>query len=239
MFKRVDESTVGDDKKKGFSGLSSLESDIKHIPSNARSQTLQRNKAAAAGSSKNRSQPQSPGTTPTPRPAPQPHTEPEFLGSDASLSQASGSSGNSWFLRLIVVLGILIGGWWVIIDLDEAPGPSMATSNSQPSSSSNYSPPQGSELGASRLEFSKPPEGDNNALTIAQIRWCLREEIRIEVLRPMASTNPQIDQFNSVVADYNRRCASFRYRKGTLVRAQRELERVRPQIIANMTPPWK
>lgn len=59
------------------------------------------------------------------------------------------------------------------------------------------------------------------------------------MLRPIASTNSQIDQFNAVVADYNGRCGSYRYRKGTLVRAQQELERVKPQIVEEMTPPWK
>ncbi|MYG63915.1 MAG: hypothetical protein F4099_00605 [Synechococcus sp. SB0673_bin_10] len=83
------------------------------------------------------------------------------------------------------------------------------------------------------LKFSKPPVGDDNILSIAQIRWCLREEIRIEVLRPRVTTNPQIDQFNTIVDNYNRCCASYRYYESTLERAQREVEKTRSQIIAD------
>ena len=76
-------------------------------------------------------------------------------------------------------------------------------------------------------------------LSVAQIRWCLREDIRIEILRPLPTTNTQIDQFNAVVSDYNSRCGSYRYRQGTLTRAQREVERVRAQIVGSVQPPWR
>ena len=83
------------------------------------------------------------------------------------------------------------------------------------------------------LKFSKPPVGDDNILSIAQIRWCLREDIRIEALRPRATTNPQIDQFNTIVDNYNSHCGSYRYWEGTLERAQQEVEKLRSQIIAD------
>ena len=229
---------MGDDKNsKGFSGLSSLASDIGQTGGESRRRTVQGEQPSAAGPSKDKPQPQRRASTPKPRPASQP--EPESVASGKSFTIPCGSSWPGWFLGPIVGLGIFAGMWWAVANLEIEPGPSKVSSDPQPSSSSNYSPSLGSETRTSRLEFSKPPEGDDNALSVAQIRWCLREEIRIEVLRPMASTNSQIDQFNTVVADYNRRCASFRYREGTLMRARRELERVKPQIVANTTPPWK
>ncbi len=111
---------------------------------------------------------------------------------------------------------------------------STASSYTQLSPSAQYSPSQTPEAQGADLElkFSEPPVGDDNVLSIAQIRWCLREEIRIEALRPMATTNPQIDQFNLVVDNYNRRCGSYRYDEGTLTRAQQELETMRPQVVA-------
>ncbi len=104
--------------------------------------------------------------------------------------------------------------------------------------SAQYSPSQTPEVQGSdlELEFSQPPVGDDNPLSIAQIRWCLREDIRIEALRPMATTNPQIDQFNLVVDNYNRRCGSYRYHEDTLTRAQQELETMRPQTVAEYSP---
>ena len=111
---------------------------------------------------------------------------------------------------------------------------STASSYTQPSPSAHYSPSQTleSQVSGLELEFSEPPVGDDNILSIAQIRWCLREEIRIEALRPILTTDLQIDQFNLVVDNYNRRCSSFQYRKGTLARAQQELEKMRAQIVA-------
>ena len=93
--------------------------------------------------------------------------------------------------------------------------------------------------GFSELRFSEPPVGSDNVLNVAELRWCLREDIRIETLRPQPTTNAQIDEFNTVVSDYNRRCGNFRYREGTLARARREVERHRSEIVASVSPPWE
>ena len=88
------------------------------------------------------------------------------------------------------------------------------------------------------LRFSKPQVGRDNMLNVAELRWCLREDIRIGTLRPQPTTNSQIDEFNRLVSDYNRRCGSFRYREGTLARARREVEQHRSEIVASVSPPW-
>ena len=90
----------------------------------------------------------------------------------------------------------------------------------------------------SDLRFSKPPVGSDSVLNIAELRWCLREDMRIETLRPQPTTNAQIDEFNRLVSDYNRRCRSFRYREGRLARARREVEQHRSEIVASVLPPW-
>ena len=225
----------GDKNSKGFSGLSSLASDISQTVRESSRRSVQREQSAVKGLGTDERQSQHRGATS--RPASQP--EPERGVSGPSHTLVLGSSRASRFLGPIVGLGIFIGIWWAVANLEVGPGPSKAPSNSQPSSSSNYSPPQTPATGRSSLEFSKPPDGTNNVLSVAQLRWCLREDIRIEVIRPTATTNSQIDQFNAVVADYNRRCGSFRYREGALMRARRELERLKPQIVANTTPPWR
>lgn len=83
---------------------------------------------------------------------------------------------------------------------------------------------------SSDLEFSRPPIGNNVLLSVEQIRWCLRENIRIDVLRPLATTRSQIDKFNDLVNDYNLRCRSYRYREGSMTRAQREVQSVNDEI---------
>ncbi|UVO37626.1 hypothetical protein KUL72_04340 [Bradyrhizobium arachidis] len=41
-----------------------------------------------------------------------------------------------------------------------------------------------------------------------------------------------VDRFNAMVADYNNRCSSFRYRRGTLESARHEIEPYRSQLQA-------
>ena len=223
--------------KKGFSGLSSLTSDVDETVGDSTRRNVQGKKPASQGRSKDEQQPHPRESAAKPRPAPPPQSEPEpeVVASGSSRTPASGSSGAKWFWGL-VGLGVLI--WLFNVAQEDSRGPSTVPSYTQPSPSPSYSLSQTPEAQISGLEFSKPPVGENNILSVAQIRWCLREDIRIEVLRPMPTTNSQIDQFNAVVADYNSRCGSYRYREGTLTRAQREVERVRSQIVASVSPLW-
>ena len=224
--------------KKGFSGLSSLASDVDETVGDSTRRNVQGEKAAASpGRSKDEQQPhqRESGAKPRPAPPPQSEPEPEVVVSGTSRTPASASAGAKWFWGL-VGLGVLIGLFNVA--QEDSRRPSTVPSYTQPSPSRSDSLSQTPEAQISGLEFSKPPVGENNILSVAQIRWCLREDIRIEVLRPTPTTNSQIDQFNAVVTDYNSRCGSYRYREGTLTRAQREVERVRAQIVASVSPPW-
>ena len=223
--------------KRGFSGLSSLASDIDETVGDSTRRNVQGEKPAARGRSKDDQQPHLRESAVKRRPAspPQSEAEPQVVASRTSRTPASGSSGVKWFWGL-VGLGVLI--LLFNVAQEDSRRPSTVPSYTQPSPSPSDSPSQTPEAQISDLEFSEPPVGENNILSVAQIRWCVREDIRIEVLRPMATTNSQIDEFNAVVADYNSRCRSYRYREGTLTRAQREVERLRAQIVASVSPPW-
>ncbi len=220
---------------KGFSGLSSLASDVDKTVSDPTRRSVQREKPPARGRRENEKQTHQRESAASPRPATLPQSEPEVVVSGTSRTAVSGSSGAKLFWAL-VGFGVLI--LLFSVAQDDSLRPSTARSDTQPSPSPNYSPSQTPEAQLSGLEFFTPPVGENNILSVAQIRWCLREDIRIEVLRPMPTTNSQIDEFNAVVADYNSRCGSFQYREGTLTRAQREVERLRAQIVASVSPPW-
>ena len=221
----------------GFSGLSSLASDIDDSVGDSKRRNIQRGHPVTRGRGKGEQQPHPRVSAAKPRSAPpQPsEPEPEVVVSGTSRLPASGSSRIKWFLGL-VGLGVLI--WIFNVAQDDSRRPNEVLSHTQPSPSPSYSLSQTPEAQISDLEFTKPPVGENNILSVAQIRWCLREDIRIEVLRPMPTTNSQIDQFNAIVADYNSRCGRYRYRERTLTRAQQEVERVRAQIDASVSPPW-
>lgn len=85
---------------------------------------------------------------------------------------------------------------------------------------------------ASRPTEEKPPVGTGLVFTDAQVRYCLAESIRIEGARSIASgwSQPEVDSFNKIVADYNSRCSNFSYHSGALESARREVELSRKEL---------
>ncbi|MEO8627899.1 MAG: TonB family protein [Betaproteobacteria bacterium] len=82
------------------------------------------------------------------------------------------------------------------------------------------------------LEEQKPPSGKGLVLSESQVRYCLAQIIRIDAVRPVLDPyeKAQVDYFNQVVADYNGRCASYRYRGDTLEREKAPIEANRVKI---------
>ena len=68
----------------------------------------------------------------------------------------------------------------------------------------------------------KPPTGQGLALNRNQVRYCVFQGERLEAIRPLTSTNFQVDRFNALIDDYNARCANFRYSAGVLTAIERE-----------------
>ncbi len=200
---------------KGFSGLSSLASDVDEAaPQTRLKQEGAKPRSASAKASETRS-------------------EPQVVTSSSSQGAGTVSSGTKWLWGLVGA-GVLI---WLINATEPDGGRSTGGRSDTPSTPSppparTPSSPVPTQRRA--LEFLKPPVGQNNVLSVAQIRWCLKENIRIKTLRPLTMTNAQVDKFNAIVVDYNSRCASYRYREGTLERAHREVEQIRGQIVADV-----
>ena len=215
----------------GFSGLSSLASEVEEAV--VAEQAGRRDQADRAAD--RQVEPQSRAPTATKR-GPLPQSDQEVVASGMSRTPTSRSTGARWFWGLLVGVAVVI----ILINVaqEDNNGPSTASSQKPPASSASDAPSGTRRAQIPELEFSRPPVGDNNVLSVAQIRWCLREDIRIGVLRPLPTSNAQIDQFNAVVTDYNSRCGSYRYRQATMTRAQREVERARAQIVASVHPPW-
>lgn len=229
---------------KGFAGLSSLVSDVDTTlpPSNDKKVTTD---TAGASSSAAHSAPH--------------HAEPESQPSQkpyqAPAQPSSGSSGGKWLLGIAAVIGVL---WFIgeadknpstpaptyapptqLIDLYDdqsaqatspAPAYSLSERNTEPSKSS----PPVQHQAPSRPEESKPPAGRDLIFSAAQIRYCLAEEIRMDGAKSALDNYSEfdVDRFNAMVADYNSRCGSFRYRSGALERARRDIEPYRIQFRA-------
>lgn len=136
--------------------------------------------------------------------------------------------------------GVLDNGWlWVfgafVLFLVWAGIQHDAPERTTSSSSTTYTPPSTSRTQSppSVPTLSTPPVATNNVHSPGEIRYCLATDIRIEALRPYMDSDNEINVFNNMIADYNSRCSSYRYRPGTLERARRDVERYRSVIVAN------
>lgn len=214
-----DDRDHSENGKKGFSGLSSMVSDI----------------------DEKRLKPQpSKVTTPPGIESPAPRAVVASAPSQSSSTstekiftppKASSNSGKKWFIGL----GILFGFIWLV----SQSGNNSSSSNSSPGSSyqspTSYSPPVAPEApkAPSRPSEEIPPSGTGNTLSIAQIRYCLAEDIRLGAAKAVIdnSSSTEVKRFNSLVSDYNSRCGQYRYRRGSLENAKSDIEPFRSAIM--------
>jgi len=80
----------------------------------------------------------------------------------------------------------------------------------------------------------KPPVGTDLTLGAAQIRYCLAESIRLDSAEGAISKVVQrdVDRFNSMVSDFNNRCAKYKYYRSVMDSAKAEIEPYRAAIQA-------
>lgn len=217
-----------DKDKKGFSGLSDLASEVSGIDEPIKPEP----KAEA--------KPSAPKQPPQPQREAAP-SEPERKTTSSpppietvSSGKSGGGSGGKWILGIIGVIFVI----WLINSGDQS---NKKPSYTPPSSSQSYSYPQSTPAPAVQtpsttqsagLQYTKPSVGTNNVLSVPEIRWCIREGIRIEAMRDVIDNNAGIDEFNRIVNDYNSRCGSYRYREGSQSRAERDVEAYRSQIVS-------
>lgn len=198
---------------KGFAGLSSLVSDVDTtLPPPA---PKKEPAAAAPSAGRPASQPAQPQPQPSQR---QTYQEP-------AQPSSGGSSGGKWVLGIAAVIGVL----WLIGQSNKTTTTSPAPAYSPPAQ--NYSPPTQPQA-PSRPTESKPPVGQDLVFSREQIRYCLAEDIRMDGAKSALNnySDYDVDRFNAMVADYNSRCGSFRYRSGALEGARRDIEPYRRQL---------
>ena len=69
------------------------------------------------------------------------------------------------------------------------------------------------------------PIGSDLVLTANQIRYCLAEDVRLSTIEKAIDSYSQyeVNRFNGAIEDFNRRCSSYKYRRGTLESVQDEV----------------
>ena len=227
----VGESDDKKQKEKGFVGLSSLVPKVDTTAPPAPTTEPVGSPVSVSHSAPQSTQP------PQPPPPPQHQLPPERQAPpiqpqthQAPVQPASGgSSVGKWVLGIAAVIGL----FWFVGQLDTHTPPSAsANTPSTQSAAPTYSPPDQPQLPSGPQE-SSPPIGQDLVLSIAQIRYCLAEEIRMQGAESVLDENNRhdVDRFNVSVADYNSRCSQFRYRQGSLEAAQREVGQYRAHLL--------
>jgi peptidoglycan hydrolase-like protein with peptidoglycan-binding domain len=125
-----------------------------------------------------------------------------------------GSSALVW-LTGVVIVGALLWGWYALQESGNRPRRATALLTEQ----------------TPTLELDKPRVGQSYTLSVAQIRWCLREDIRIETVRSRVATTRETELFNAMVNGYNNRCTNFQYRDADLAQARRDIDAARAWIV--------
>jgi hypothetical protein len=225
---------VGEDgnKKegKGFSGLSSLIADGQATSPAPPPKLVAADTSVPVKSTGARNEPLPPPPPPAAqRPTPQSQSNQRQAGQGSVPPHSDDSSGVKWVLGIIAVIGVV---WLFGRSNEENASSSTAYSTSaqsQVQSDSSFAQP----LASTRPEESKPPLGQNRVLSLAQIRYCLAEGIRMDGAESNVGTSSQtaIDRFNELVADYNSRCGRFRYQRGSLEAARRDVDQYRAQLL--------
>ncbi|MBU5612872.1 hypothetical protein [Geomonas azotofigens] len=216
-----------DTDKKGFSGLSGLASDF------GATKPIKPEPEEEAKPSTSKQQRQPPLDTALPEP------ERKNAGSPPPIETVSsrkndGGSGGRWIVGFIAVVLVI----WQINSGDHSnknpsySPPSSSQSNGYPQSTTTPEVQPSSTVPSDGLQCTKPSIGNDNVLSVPEIRWCIREDIRIKAMRDVIDTNAGIDEFNRIVNDYNSRCGSYRYRQGALSGAERDVEAYRNEIVS-------
>ena len=238
----ADDATAGDrahedDDSTGFSGLSGLASEgpAQERPTTQRGQRIDSDDSRTDGPAGKPADTASPKATTHPTQRPGEHAKP--AKSEPPRPAQKTSSSRKW-VWLVVAAAIA----FFIFDAaknEREPGGGVR-STPQIASKPVAKPPttrQAERL--SDLTFSTPQAGNEDLLTEAELRWCLRAGIQIEALEALPETKVKNTKYYDLLLDFLVLCGIKRYDGGSLERIQGEVERHRNEIVANVATEWE
>ncbi|MDC9836827.1 hypothetical protein [Rhizobium binxianense] len=68
----------------------------------------------------------------------------------------------------------------------------------------------------------KPSSGLGQALSRSELRYCIFQGKRLDLLRNLAFTDAAVSSFNALVSDFNQRCGNFRYKQNDMDQVKSE-----------------
>lgn len=84
-----------------------------------------------------------------------------------------------------------------------------------------------------QIRYDEPPAYASRALTLTELQWIVREEIRLDEYKKRVNnySSRSVSEYNQMVNNFNSRASHFKYRKGEWVQAQRNVEPHRDEIV--------
>ena len=205
-------------KPRGFAGINSLvsavDTDMTSSESSVAAQSSSKRKASPSVATV--SQPQS---NPSKKKSSSPHI---------SKGKSLKISNIAWALIIIVVVALI--GWEHYLPNEVQ---SKSSTNYPKKSSGITAPiPRETRTTTNELYESQPVIGESTLFSRSQIQYCLAEDIRLGSIRSHLdnSQNGEIRWFNSLIGDYNARCARFRYSVGDLEISKKNVNDFRNQL---------
>ena len=132
---------------------------------------------------------------------------------------------SNWFRLLVIVALIAVAGYGVRFGYLIYLGSHVSLDRLDS---------QESSLSSTSNDYVKPLFGQDEPLTNAQVHWCLRQKLRISVLRELVSTL-EVSRINVIEQDYIVRCDLSKIDKQMLDAAQDFVELNRNAIISEIS----
>jgi len=117
----------------------------------------------------------------------------------------------------------------------EAPAAPASVANASPGKGAATAPatPAGPGAEAAPTEILPPLQGVGQLLSLEEVRYCVFQGRRLAFLRNEVVSNDSVRRFNTLLADFNSRCKSFRYEGDALQSANKEADARRDQLKAD------
>ncbi len=153
---------------------------------------------------------------------------------DTYVCASNGSEPGFWILMILVLVGLGAIANDLLTD-NRKPAEKVTSSvqseGDRPFGVVDTAPSTGALNRNTGPKYQKPSVGNERLLSAAEIRWCVRESIRLDAMRDVVNTNEAIETFNQVVSDFNIRCGRYRYQSADRELAEHDVGIVRGEIV--------
>ena len=112
----------------------------------------------------------------------------------------------------------------------DVPAANISPGNGAANASAAKAAPDTDGVAAEKLP---PQQAVGQLLSVEEVRYCVFQGRRLGYLRNQVASNDSVQRFNTLLADFNSRCKSFRYQDDALQSANRQADARQDQLKAD------